>query len=148
MSDAAIRVHLERLVEMEYVKPAAGRRGLCFEYELLFDGNLEVSAPQMIGLIDIDQLVTTMGTSQGVTAHLAPSTQAVRTPFAATSQGAQSEERSRADSALSDPVPTTAKKARTGKPAGRRRSRNRVATASASSSESSSSLLAADSSGV
>jgi DNA primase/post-segregation antitoxin (ccd killing protein)/DNA-binding transcriptional ArsR family regulator len=148
MSDAAIRVHLERLVEMEYVRPAAGRRGLCFEYELLFDGNVEASAPQMIGLIDIDQLVTTMGTSQGAAPHLAPPTQAVRTPFVPTSQGAQNEEKPCSDSALSNTVPTTAKKARQGKPLARNRSRTRTASAAAASSESSSSLLAADCPGV
>src|SRR5690606_30828823 len=43
MSNAAIRVHLERLVEMEYVRPAAGRNGLRFEYELLFDGDVNSS---------------------------------------------------------------------------------------------------------
>ena len=57
MSDAAIRVHLERLVAMEYVRTArrcATASG--FEYELLFDGDLECSAPQMIGLIDVEAL--------------------------------------------------------------------------------------------
>ena len=146
MSDAAIRVHLERLVEMEYVRPATGRRGLCFEYELLFDGKVEVSAAQMIGLIDIDRLVTTMVTSQGSTSHLAPSTQALRTPFAPTSQGDQSEEKACAGSALSDPVTTASKKARSGKASEKHHSRNRTATAPAPSSESS--LLAADSLGV
>ena len=35
MSDAAIRVHLERLVAMEYVRLVAGKNGQRFEYELL-----------------------------------------------------------------------------------------------------------------
>jgi DNA primase catalytic core len=148
MSDAAIRVHLERLVEMEYVRPASGRRGLCFEYELLFDGNVEVSAPQMIGLIDIDQLVTTMGTSQGSMPNLAPPTQAVRTPFAPVSQGARDKEKVCDDSALSDPVPTTAKKARQGQRSAKHRSRNRAASSVSAPSSSESSLLAADSAGA
>jgi DNA primase len=146
MSDAAIRVHLERLVEMEYVRPAAGRRGLCFEYELLFDGNVEASAPQMIGLIDVAQLATTMVTSQGAVPHLAPPSQAVRTSFASTSQGAQNEEKPCAESALSVAVPTTAKKARQGQRSAKDRSRTHAVTASAPSSESS--LLATDSLGV
>jgi hypothetical protein len=139
-------VHLERLVEMEYVRPAAGRRGLCFEYELLFDGNVEASAAQMIGLIDIDQLVPTIGTSQGSPPHLAPSTQAVRTHFAPTSQGTKSAENPSAESGLSTSVPTTAKKARQGQRSAKRRNRTHTASASAPSSESS--LLAADSAGV
>ena len=82
MSDTAIRVHLERLVGMEYVRAAAGRNGLRFEYELLFDGELSRSVPQMIGLIDADTLVTTAATSQGPACNLAPGLQAARTGLA------------------------------------------------------------------
>ena len=53
MSDAAIRMHLERLVAMEYVRPAMGKNGQRFEYELLFDGDLNTSAPQRMGLIEV-----------------------------------------------------------------------------------------------
>jgi hypothetical protein len=88
MSDAAIRVHLERLVAMEYVRTAAGRNGQRFEYELLFDGDVECSTPQMIGLIDIEALrvggVDTTATSQGVMPDLAPGLQAARGPLAPT----------------------------------------------------------------
>ncbi len=88
MSDAAIRVHLERLVTMEYVRPVAGRNGLRFEYELLFDGDLERSGPQMIGLLDVESLVATIDTSQGESPDLAPRLQGARTDLAATMQGA------------------------------------------------------------
>jgi DNA primase catalytic core len=98
MSDAAIRVHLERLVTLEYVRPAVGRNGLRFEYELLFDGDLDASAAQMVGLIDIKALraalavhagtVDTTVTSQGETDNLAPCLQAARTVLAPTLQGA------------------------------------------------------------
>jgi post-segregation antitoxin (ccd killing protein) len=91
MSDAAIRVHLERLVAMEYVRTAAGRNGQRFEYELLFDGEVDRSSPQMIGLIDVAALrvggVDTTATSQGVMPDLAPGLQAARGPLALTSQG-------------------------------------------------------------
>jgi DNA primase len=96
MSDAAIRVHLERLVTLEYVRPAVGRNGLRFEYELLFDGDPERSSPQMVGLIDIKALraalalragtVDTTVTSQGVDPDLAPRLQAARTDLAPTLQ--------------------------------------------------------------
>ncbi len=56
MSDAAIRVHLERLVAMEYVRLVTGKNGQRFEYELLFDGALERSEPQMMGLIEVEAL--------------------------------------------------------------------------------------------
>jgi hypothetical protein len=90
MSDAAIRVHLDRLITMEYVRTVAGRNGLRFEYELLFDGDLERSAPQMIGLIDAQALATTTATLQGGAADLAPRLQATRTDPASASQGAES----------------------------------------------------------
>jgi hypothetical protein len=90
MSDAAVRVHLERLLAMEYVRAAVGRNGLKFEYELLFDGELDRSDPQLIGLIDVAALkaACTMLTSQGSEADLAPRLQAARTPLAPTLQGA------------------------------------------------------------
>jgi DNA primase len=88
MSDTAIRIHLERLVTMEYVRPVAGRNGLRFEYELLFDGEISRCAPQLVGLIDIETLVTTIATSQGAVPDLAPRLQAARTDLASTLQGA------------------------------------------------------------
>jgi hypothetical protein len=87
MSNTAVRVHLERLVLMEYVQPLAGRNGARFEYELLFDGDLDTCAPQMIGLIDVKSM-TTIGTLQGQTADLAPPWQATGTPLTPPLQGA------------------------------------------------------------
>jgi DNA primase catalytic core len=99
MSDAAIRVHLERLLSMEYVRLVAGKNGQRFEYELLFDGALERSAPQMMGLIDVEMLrathaesSSTTATSQGRMPHLAPGLQAARTVLADTSQSEESPE--------------------------------------------------------
>lgn len=97
MSDAAIRVHLDRLVAMEYVRLVAGRNGQRFEYELLFDGALDQSAPQMMGLIDVEALRAahpesspTTPTSQGETSHLAPHSQGARTQLVGTSQDDES----------------------------------------------------------
>ena len=97
MSDAAIRVHLERLVAMEYVRLVTGKNGQRFEYELLFDGALERSEPQMMGLIEVEALraahpesATTTPTSQGQMPHLAPSSQGARTELAGTSQSDES----------------------------------------------------------
>ena len=97
MSDAAIRVHLERLVAMEYVRTVAGKNGQRFEYELLFDGDLNTSAPQRMGLIEVEALraahpesSSTTPTSQGQTPHLAPGLQAPRTALVGTSQSEES----------------------------------------------------------
>jgi hypothetical protein len=90
MSDTACRVHLERLLAMEYVRVVVGRNGARFEYELLFDGDLERAAPQMIGLIDVEALAatTTTATSQGQSADLARGLQAACTDPAPPLQGA------------------------------------------------------------
>jgi DNA primase len=97
MSDAAIRVHLERLVAMEYVRTVAGKNGQRFEYELLFDGDLNTSAPQRMGLIEVEALraahpesLSTTPTSQGQTPHLAPRLQGTRTALVGTSQSQES----------------------------------------------------------
>jgi hypothetical protein len=99
MSDAAIRVHLERLVAMEYVRLVSGKNGQRFEYELLFDGALERSEPQMMGLIEVEELQAahsesspTTPTSQGQKPHLAPRSQGVRTDLVGASQGDKSAE--------------------------------------------------------
>jgi DNA primase len=99
MSDAAIRVHLERLVAMEYVRLVAGKNGQRFEYELLFDGDLNTSAPQRMGLIEVEALraahpesSATTPTSQGQMSHLAPGLQGARTVLVGTSQSAESSE--------------------------------------------------------
>ena len=100
MSDAAIRVHLERLVAMEYVRLVIGKNGQRFEYELLFDGALERSEPQMMGLIDVEALraaypesSSTTPTSQGQIPHLAPGLQGARTDLVGTSHGTESLEK-------------------------------------------------------
>ena len=99
MSDAAIRVHLERLVAMEYVRLVAGKNGQRFEYELLFDGDLNTSAPQRMGLIEVEALraahpesVSTTPTSQGPMLHLAPGLQGARTVLVGTSQSDEAAE--------------------------------------------------------
>jgi DNA primase len=138
MSDAAIRVHLERLITMEYVRAAAGRNGQRYEYELLFDGDLERSAPQMIGLIDAAALrttsVDTAGTLQGKTLDLAPTSQAACTDPAPTLQGVDPAENGSAASTLAavgvDPVETAP--LRETAPAGRNPSRTRRAGAPSS----------------
>lgn len=51
-----LRVHLARLVEMEYVLVHRGGRGQRYIYELLFDGALDQHDPQLMGLIQPDML--------------------------------------------------------------------------------------------
>jgi DNA primase len=63
--DTQLKVHLARLEEHEYL--VAHRRGTRNDYELLFDGHAEDSAPRLIGLFDLatlaDSGITTMDRS-------------------------------------------------------------------------------------
>jgi len=70
LSDTQLRVHLERLVELEYLLVHRGMRGQSFVYELLFDGPAASEAPHLSGLID----VATMASSRGSDTHFAGST--------------------------------------------------------------------------
>jgi hypothetical protein len=59
LSEAQLRVHLDRLVALEYVFAHAGRNGQRFVYELAFDGDVQRDAPQLIGLSSAETLSTT-----------------------------------------------------------------------------------------
>ena len=51
-----VKVHLDRLVEMEYLLVHRGARGQSFEYELLYRGDAKDNSLQMMGLIDVKAL--------------------------------------------------------------------------------------------
>jgi DNA primase len=55
-SNTQLKVHLDRLVDLEYLLPHRGCRGQSFLYELLFDGDVASHQPQLIGLIDLKNL--------------------------------------------------------------------------------------------
>ena len=51
-----VRVHLDRLVEMEYALIHRGGRGQSFVYELLYSGEGQTGAPFLLGLLDVATL--------------------------------------------------------------------------------------------
>ena len=53
-SDTQLQVHLERLVELEYVLVHRGGRGQSFVYELVYDGEGKDGRPFLTGLIDVE----------------------------------------------------------------------------------------------
>lgn len=55
-SDFQVRMHLARLVELEYVLVHRGCRGRQFVYELLYDGQGQDGQPFLMGLVDPAQL--------------------------------------------------------------------------------------------
>jgi hypothetical protein len=51
-----LKVHLNRLEDMEYLIVHRGSRGQSYEYELLYDGNGKDGSPFLMGLIDVKKL--------------------------------------------------------------------------------------------
>jgi hypothetical protein len=54
--DTQLKIHLARLVELEYLLVHRGGRGQSFEYELVFDGTAASDMRHLSGLIDIEAL--------------------------------------------------------------------------------------------
>jgi CHC2-type zinc finger protein/Toprim domain-containing protein/DNA primase-like protein len=54
--DTQLKIHLARLVELEYLLIHRGGRGQSFEYELLYDGAAQSQAAHVSGLIDVEAL--------------------------------------------------------------------------------------------
>ena len=104
-SDTQMRVHLDRLVELEYVLVHRGGRGSQFVYELLYDGGGKDGRPFLVGLIDVGRLRmegeadagTTQtsreqeATSRGEKGEIADTSRGDRGPFAGTSREGETE---------------------------------------------------------
>jgi hypothetical protein len=54
VGDTQLRVHLDRLVQLEYVRMHTGQNGSLYTYSVLFDGNADADVPQLMGLSDAD----------------------------------------------------------------------------------------------
>ncbi|HZW12914.1 MAG TPA: CHC2 zinc finger domain-containing protein [Noviherbaspirillum sp.] len=92
LSDTQCRIHLERLIAMEYVLVHRGARGQSFEYELLYDGKGTSGSPFVPGLIDIERLkdAGTTATSRGKPQGFAGASRPPHGTNAASSQASQS----------------------------------------------------------
>ena len=72
--DTQVRVHLDRLVALEYVLVHRGDRGQSFVYELVYDGQGKDGGRFLPGLLDVEKLRTVTPTAvnpAGVNGHLA-----------------------------------------------------------------------------
>jgi DNA primase catalytic core len=89
ITDTALCLHLERLVAMEYLWLHRGGQGQRFVYELLFDGDLTATTPQLIGLLDVATLETSATTANLTppNANLAPRSHPENTPLTPPSHG-------------------------------------------------------------
>lgn len=108
-SETQLRVHLGRLVELEYVLTHRGGRGQSFVYELLYERKGDGERPVLFGLADIEELRrradTAAGsrdadaTSRGEAPELAPRSRGDRGAVAAGSRHDDSHETMSGDAA-------------------------------------------------
>jgi hypothetical protein len=82
-SDFQVRIHLDRLVALEYVLVHRGGRGQSFVYELLYDGQGQKGEPFLMGLADVTALrpTTTVPSSRGSDGGFEGSSSPHRAPF-------------------------------------------------------------------
>lgn len=100
LSDTQLRVHLDRLVTLEYLLVHRGMRGQSFVYELLFDGAATGEAPHLSGLID----TATMASSRGPAPLFAPPTRGQNGPNAGPSRPLESAANPANSAASDDPI--------------------------------------------
>lgn len=91
-SETRVRLHMQRLVSMEYLLTHRGGRGQSFEYELLYQGEGEQGDAFLMGLLAVGQLHKTgkkaadpngtTATSRGESSHLAGPSRPQRGPVA------------------------------------------------------------------
>ncbi|OEZ96193.1 CHC2 zinc finger domain-containing protein [Duganella sp. HH101] len=89
LGDTQLRLHLDRLVEFEYVIARRDGPGGKFVYELAYDADGEGGRPHLPGLIDVDQLTAGSATtdkSRGQTGEVAGWSRADSGPVAGASR--------------------------------------------------------------
>jgi DNA primase catalytic core len=90
--DTQVRIHLDRLVEMEFLVTHRGRRGQAFDYEMVFQGEDAEGRARLLGLIDFANLqalvtTTTSRGSEATSRGLDPTSRGEDANFAAHSRG-------------------------------------------------------------
>lgn len=114
LSEKQLRVHLDRLVELEYVLAHAGRNGQRFVYELAFDGDAASDAPQLMGLVDAGtttNLVAESGDLVAGTDHLVHGSWPARGELGAASCGVETVCNASADAVIPSLVAAVAESA-------------------------------------
>ena len=83
-TDTRLRVHLQRLLDLEYLFLARGSQGKTCVYEIFYKGQGDDGSPFSMNLIDTKSLQKQSYDSNfaGVNTNLAPTSHAVRTHFA------------------------------------------------------------------
>jgi hypothetical protein len=88
--DTQLRIHLDRLVDLEYLLPLRGDRGQSFVYELAYDGGGKDGRRFLPGLLDVEKLrtaTTTAANLAGVNGGVAGGSRGQNGVFAAGLRG-------------------------------------------------------------
>jgi hypothetical protein len=117
--DTQVRLHMARLIELEYVLVHRGGRGQSFVYELLYRGEGTDGKPFVLGLADVAKLrgditpdTTTTASVSDFLAGVAGGSRGLRGPVAAPVRGEESGSEPAPDAASSEPEPTRPENAR------------------------------------
>lgn len=120
-TDFQVRMHLDKLVALEYVLVHRGGRGQSFVYELLYDGRGQEGEPFLSGLIDVEALrakleaASTAATSRGPEGHFEGSSSPHRAPFEPPLRGRDIAEEAEKTSSFLDSSQEISPKARLGR---------------------------------
>lgn len=115
LSDTQLRVHLDRLVQLEYVRMHTGQNGSLYTYSLAFDGDAGAEVPQLMGLANADEAPTLRGktrTLRGQTPDLAGGLRPPCGDPAGTPRGAETRPKPKQRKASSQPATAAAEKSR------------------------------------
>ena len=85
-SETQVRVHMQRLVSLEYLLTHRGGRGQSFEYELLYSGEGQQGEAFLMGLLEVAKLKKPAPSGTDANGG-APHTAADNTPMTVTSRG-------------------------------------------------------------
>ena len=105
------KIHLERLIELEYVAVHRGKNGQGFVYELCYDGRGQDGSPFLMGLIDVAALTTTTETLRGSGSELAARLRGALGPLSGGLRGESIATPSRKHTAVNALMAKTAKNA-------------------------------------
>ena len=122
LSDTQLRVHLDRLVQLEYVRMHSGQNGSLYTYSLAFDGDADRDTPQAMGLVEPATsrpagatLRAKSPTLRGQPPDLAGTLRPPCGDLAGTSRGSQTTRKAKPDAASSVPAAVVAAKPRSRK---------------------------------
>lgn len=122
LSDTQLRVHLDRLAQLDYVAVHVGKQGQQYAYSLRFDGDVDSDAAHLAGvgmaLAELDQAATSRGqpvTSRGSDPDFAGGPRPVRGGVAAPSRGTKTTKTPLKTAAVDGSTPAPAGKARRGR---------------------------------